>query len=114
MPPSGGTPPPAPPPHGTAQRIRTRSIWAVALFAASLPPAAVGVGIATTTDDLANAALPIAFLFWLIGVVFAIWAAVPTLRHWDGLPGQVRWLGALPLLSVSLFLSAAVIGVVIP
>jgi hypothetical protein len=109
-----GTPPAVTAPHGTAQRIRTRAIWAVALFASSLPPAAIGVGIATTTADLANAALPIAFLFWLIGLLFAIWAAVPTLRHWDGLPGQIRWLGALPLLSVSLFLSAAVIGVLIP
>ena len=29
------------PPFGTARRIRTRSIWAVALFTASLPPAVI-------------------------------------------------------------------------
>jgi hypothetical protein len=41
----------------------------------------------------------------------ALWAAVPTLRHWDSLPGPTRWLGALPLLSVSLFLSVALLAV---
>ena len=98
------------PPYGTARRIRTRAIWAVALFTASLPPALIGFGIATATDDQTNLAMPLAFLFWAIGLLFALWAAVPTLRHWDGLPGQVRWLGSLPLLSVSLFLSMALIG----
>ena len=39
------------PPYGTAQRIRTRAIWAVALFTASLPPALIGFGIATATAD---------------------------------------------------------------
>ena len=101
----GGTPP-----YGTAQRIRTRAIWAVALFTASLPPALIGFGIATATDDQTNLAMPLAFLFWAVGLLFALWAAVPTLRYWDGLPGTIRWLGALPLLSVSLFLSAALIG----
>ena len=42
--------------------------------------------------------------------MFALWAAFPTLRYWEGLPIQMRWLGALPLLSVSLFLSAALIA----
>lgn len=100
----GGTPP-----YGTSRRIRNRAIWAVALFTASVPPAFVGLGIATMTGDEANVALPLALLFWLIGLVFALWAAVPTLRYWDGLANQTRWLGALPLLSVSLFLSAALI-----
>ncbi len=98
------------PPFGTAQRIRTRAIWAVALFAASLPPAFIGFGIANATDDQTNVALPLAFLFWASGLLFALWAALPTLRYWDVLPGQVRWLGALPLLSVSMFLSAVLIG----
>ena len=105
---AGGTPP-----FGTARRIRTRSIWAVALFTASLPPAFIGLGIATATDDQTNLAMPLAFVFWTIGLLFALWAAVPTLRYWDGLPGPVRWLGALPLLSVSLFLSAALVGVLL-
>ena len=101
------------PPYGTNQRIRTRAIWAVALFTASLPPAFIGFGIATATDDQTNLAMPLAFVFWSTGLLFALWAAVPTLRYWDGLPGQVRWLGALPLLSVSLFLSIALISILL-
>jgi hypothetical protein len=101
------------PPHGTSQRIRTRAIWAVALFAASVPPAFVGMGIATTTDDQANLATPLAVVFWAVGVLFALWAAVPTLRYWEGLPPTIRWLGALPLVSVSLFLSVALIAVLV-
>ena len=37
---------PRTPPFGTSQRIRNRAIWAVALFAAAVPPAFVGLGIA--------------------------------------------------------------------
>lgn len=96
-----------PPPFGTGQRVRTRAIWAVSLFTAAIPPAVVGFGISTATDDQVNVAMPLALLFWALGFLFALWAAVPTLRHWDGLPAQTRWLGALPLLSVSLFLSVA-------
>lgn len=105
VPPVDGTPP-----YGTAQRIRTRAIWAVALFTASLPPAFIGFGIATATDDQTNLAMPLAFIFWSTGLLFALWAAVPTMRYWDGLPGTIRWLGSLPLLSVSLFLSVGLIG----
>ena len=46
---------------------------------------------------------------WAVGLLFAIWAAFPTMRYWEILPDTVRWLGALPLLSVSLFLSLAII-----
>jgi hypothetical protein len=42
----------------------------------------------------------------------ALWAAFPTLRYWDGLPAQTRWLGALPLLTVSLFFTAALIAAI--
>jgi hypothetical protein len=98
------------PPFGTSRRIRNRAIWAVALFAAAVPPAFVGLGIAQATDDQVNVALPLAVGFWLIGLLFALWAAFPTLRYWDGLPPSTRWLGALPLLSVSLFFSAALIA----
>ena len=83
----------------------------MALFTASVPPAFVGLGIAKATDDQVNVAMPLAVGFWPIGLLFALWAAFPTLRYWDGLPAQTRWLGALPLLSVSLFLSAALIAV---
>jgi len=87
------------PPFGTQQRIRVRAIWAVALFAAAVPPAIVGSGIIATGSDEANVAMPMAFGFWAIGLLMALWAAFPTLRYWDGLPAQTRWLGALPLLS---------------
>jgi hypothetical protein len=98
------------PPVGTSQRIRNRAIWAVALFTASVPPAVVALGIAGVTPDQVNVAWPLAVGFWLIGLLFALWAAFLTLRHWDGLPDTTRWLGALPMLSVSLFLSAALIA----
>lgn len=99
----------AEPPFGTARRIRNRAIWAVALFAASIAPAIIGLGIATATEDQINTAQPLAFLFWGVGLLFALWAAVPTLRYWDRLPDQTRWLGTLPLLSVSLLLTAALL-----
>lgn len=105
----GGARPGWTPPFGTARRIRNRAIWAVALFTAAVPPAFVGLGIAAATDDQVNVALPLALLFWTAGVLFALWAAFPTLRYWEGLPGQTRWLGALPLISISLFLTIALI-----
>jgi hypothetical protein len=101
------------PPIGTAQRIRTRAIWAVALFAASVLPALIGLGVSQLATDEDNVALPLAALFWAIGLLFALAAALPTLRYWDVLPGTVRWLGALPWLTVSLFLSAALLASVL-
>ena len=101
------------PPFGTQQRIRVRAIWAVALFAAAVPPAIVGLGIVASGSDEANVAMPLAFGFWAIGFLMALWAAFPTLRYWDGLPGPIRWMGALPLLSVSMFLTIALIAALI-
>ncbi len=98
------------PPFGTQQRIRSRAIWAVALFAAAVPPAIIGFGIAQASSEQANVATPLAFGFWAIGLLFALAAAIPTLRYWDHLPTMIRWLGALPLLCVSLFLSAAILA----
>ena len=98
------------PPVGTYRRIRGRAIWAVALFASAVPPAIIGSGIAVATPDQANVAIPFAIAFWTIGLLFAIWAAIPTLHYWDVLPGGVRWLGALPLLSASLVLSLGILG----
>ncbi len=98
------------PPLGTGQRIRARAIWAVAFFAASVPPAAIGFGIAAGSGEPTGVGPPLAFGFWFIGFLMALWAAFPTLRYWDSLPGPTRWLGALPLLSVSLFLSVALLA----
>ncbi len=97
------------PPVGTTARIRNRAIWAVTLFAASVPPAIMGM---TDSEGVnAQATMPLALGFWSLGFLLALWAALPTLRHWDGLPQHIRWLGALPLLSVSLFITAALIAV---
>ena len=96
-------------PYGTSRKIRDRAIWAVALFAASVVPAIIGVGIINTTVDQANVATPFAFGLWAIGALFSVGAAVPTLRHWDLLPQQTRWLGAAPMLCVSLFLSIVLV-----
>ncbi len=100
-------------PAGTSRKIRKRAIWAVALFAASVVPAIIGVGIINTTAGQANIATPFAFGLWAIGALFALAAAFPTLRHWDLLPAQTRWIGALPMLCVSLFLSAALVAATI-
>ena len=75
-----------------------------------MPPAFVALGVAEVTQDQVNVALPLAVGFWLIGLLFALWAAFPTLRYWEALPQTTRWLGALPMLSVSLFFSAALIA----
>ena len=99
------------PPLGTSQRIRNRAIWAVALFTAALPPAFVALGVGEMTQDQVNIALPLAVGFWLLGLVCALWAAFPTLRYWEVLPSTTRGLGAMQMLSVSLFLSAALIAV---
>lgn len=87
---------------GTQQRIRSRAIWAVALFAAAAPPAIIGFGVGQASGEQANIALPVALGFGAIGLLFAIVAAIPTLRHWHHLPTLTRRLGSLPLLAVAL------------
>ncbi len=54
--------------------------------------------------------MPLALIFWVLGFLFALWAAVPTLALL-GRPARSRPAGwaSLPLLSVSLFLSVALI-----
>ena len=103
----------APPPEGTARRIRGRAIWTVALFAAAVPPALVGLGGSDGRADLRDTGMALALLFWSVGLVLAVATALPTLRHWDGLPGSVRWMGALPLLSISLLLSLALVATLV-
>jgi hypothetical protein len=97
-------------PFGTDQRIRNRALWAVALFTAAVPPAFVALGLAEVTQDLIDIALPLAVGFWLIGLLCALWAAFPALRYWEVLPPATRWLGALPMLSISLFFIAALVA----
>lgn len=106
----GGGRPGWTPPFGTNQRIRNRAIWAVAFFTASVLPAIVGMGIADLQGEGIIVAMPIAFALWVIGALLALAAALPTLRYWEGLPTQTRLLGALPLLTVSFFITAALIG----
>ncbi|WP_421997930.1 hypothetical protein [Reyranella sp.] len=85
----------------------------MALFTASGPPAFVAAGIADVAQDKVNIAFPLAVGFWVLGLLFALWAAAPTLTYWDDLPPTTRWLGALPLLSVSLLLSVALLAVLL-
>ncbi|SKA22094.1 hypothetical protein SAMN02745126_04276 [Enhydrobacter aerosaccus] len=66
--------------------------------------------MAATPGERVNVAFLFALALWVLGVLAALLAAVPTLRHWDGLPSQTRWLGALPLLTISLFLSVALVA----
>ncbi|HEU5096469.1 MAG TPA: hypothetical protein VFT77_14995 [Reyranella sp.] len=109
-----GGPPDHTPPVGTNRRIRDRAIWAVALFAASVIPTLAGLADTSRTEDHVNVAYIFAFAFWSTGALMALAAAFLTLRYWEGLPEQTRWLGALPLLTVSLFLSGALIAVLLP
>jgi len=97
------------PPPGTEQRIRNRTLWAVALFAAAVPPAFISTGVAFGSESYARIALPIALSIWALGMLFALAAAFPTVRYWEVLPDAVRWLGALPIVSVVLFLVATLI-----
>lgn len=101
------------PPEGTSRRIRNRAIWAASLLAAAVPPALVGLGGSAGRADLRDGAMALALSFWAVGLVVALAAALPTLRHWDDLAGSVRWMGALPLLSISLLLSLALLAVLV-
>jgi hypothetical protein len=101
------------PPFGTGQRIRNRAIWAVAFFAAAVPPALVGMGVASVRDEEIAVGMPIALALWAIGALAAVAAAFPTLRYWDTLPLQTRLLGALPMLTVSSFLTVALVAVLL-
>jgi hypothetical protein len=101
------------PPLGTNERIRNRAIWAVAFFAASVLPAIVGIGLIDMEGEGGAAAMPIAFVLWAIGALLALFAAFTTLRYWEGLPTPTRLLGALPLLTVSFFLTTALITALI-
>ena len=93
------------PPPRTSQRIRFCAVWAVLFLAASVLPGIASTGLVAGTEDWAGGALPVAIGLWTFGILFAVWAAFPTLRYWEVLPAPVRWLGALPLLAVLLFLS---------
>ena len=76
----GGAIPDRTPPFGTGQHIRTRAIWAVSLFTAAIPPAVVGLGIATATDDQVNVALPLALPLLSVSLFLSIALVVPLLR----------------------------------
>jgi hypothetical protein len=82
----------------------------VVFFAASVPPAFVGLGIADVQSDELAVGMPIAFALGAIGMLIALTAAFSTLRYWEGLSLQTRLLGVLPLLTVSCFITAALIG----
>ncbi|HLG47901.1 MAG TPA: hypothetical protein VKY24_16785 [Reyranella sp.] len=81
----------------------------MAFFAASVLPAIVGIGMIDVQGEGGAVAMPIAFALWAIGALLALFAALTTLRYWEGLPTQTRLLGALPLLTVSFFLTTALL-----
>ena len=85
----------------------------MAFFAASVMPAIVGIGMIDIEGEGGAVAMPIAFALWAVGALFAVFTAFTTLRYWEGLPTQTRLLGALPLLTVSFFLTAALITALI-
>ena len=58
--------------------------------------------------------MPIAFALWAIGALVALVAAFPTLRYWDGpADADAAARARCPLLTVSFFLTAALIGVLL-
>lgn len=99
------------PPVGTARRIRLRALSAVIFLAASAPPGVVATGLAAGGEAYGKGALAVAVGLWGFGLGFALWAAFPTVRYWEVLPGAVRWLGALPLLAITLFVITTVFTV---
>ena len=92
------------PRYGTGQRIRNRTLWAVALFAAAVPPAFVSTGVAFGTTTLALRCRSPSI--WALGVLFALAAAFPPCATGKHCRQAARWLGALPILSVALFFAA--------
>lgn len=85
----------------TSRRIRTGVIWALVSFAIAVVPI-VFATIGMVGDKPIDTALGIAALFWAVGLLFALWAAVPTIRQWSELPSEVRSLGITPLLFICL------------
>ena len=85
----------------TSRRIRTGVIWALVSFAIAVVPI-VYATIGMVGDRPIDTALGFAALFWAVGLLFALWAAIPTMRHWSELPPEVRSLGITPLLFICL------------
>jgi hypothetical protein len=71
------------------------------------------MGVAAARSEEIAVGMPIALVLWALGALAALAAAIPTLRYWEVLPVQTRLIGALPMLTVSLFLTAALIGVLL-
>ena len=93
---SGGTLP-----SGTYRHIRIGVVWALVLFAIAIVP----IVIATLgMVDKAPIRLPLLFAvsLWALGILVALWAALPALRHWNTLPREVRSLAITPLLFIGL------------
>ena len=93
---SGGTLP-----SGTYRHIRIGVVWALVLFAIAIVP----IVIATLgMVDNAPIRLPLMFAvsFWALGMLTALWAALPALRRWSTFPREVRSLAITPLLFIGL------------
>jgi hypothetical protein len=68
------------PPPRTGERIRFRAVWAVLFLAVSAAPGIVSTGLVEGNDDWAGGALAVFVASSAFGVLFALWAAFPTLR----------------------------------
>lgn len=93
-----------------SRRLRLRAIWAWTFFASAIPAIIVGQGFVGTSERLRDVAAIMALIFWLIGMVPAVAAAVGALRHWDALPDRIRFLAASPALAVSFSLSLGLLS----
>ena len=100
-----------PPPPRTGECIRFRAVWAVLFLAVSVAPGIAATGLVAGSEDWARGALAVFVGSLTCGVLFALWAAFPTVRYWEVMPLTVRWLGALPLLAILVFAVATAIAV---
>ncbi len=93
---SGGTLP-----SSTYRRMRAGVVCALVLFAIAIVPIVIA-----TLGMVDNAPSRLLLLFavssWALGLLVALCAALPALRHWRTLPREVRSLAIAPLLFVGL------------
>lgn len=93
---SGGTLP-----SSTYRHIRTGVVWALVLFAIAIVPIVIAT-LGMVDDKPIRLPLMVAAAFWALGLLVALWAALPALRHWSTLPREVRSLAITPLLFIGL------------
>ncbi len=91
-----------------ARRVRARTVWSLALFAAAFPATLIGLQ-GDDSPAMRQGLRLLATLFWGSGALFGLAAAAGALRHWDVLGPGTRWLGVIPAFGVGLVALLAVI-----